>query len=150
MVLTGFIALLVGCALAWLMGGRPERLGGAALAGCWLVSLAMQAGFGLVSDVPILIADVLYAAALVVLAARFDRSWIWVSLVLQTAVLVGHGLVLMLQGEDQIVCRAFINVMSFGTLLTLVLGAALHAYETRRGHARRGVSSEASHRRSRA
>lgn len=137
MVLVGFISMLVGCSLAWLMGGRAERLGALALAGCWLISIAFETLVGLQDDVPVLVADVLYALALFALASRFDRSWIWVSLVLQSAVLVGHGLILVLQGEDRVACVAFINVASLGTLLTLVLGAALNAYGSRRG-ARRG------------
>lgn len=137
MVLVGFVAMLVGCSLAGLLGGRAERLGAAALAGCWLVSILFQAAMGLRDDVPVLIADLLYALALFAIAARFDRSWIWVSLVLQVAVLIGHGLILVLQGEDRTSCVAFINVASFGTLLTLVLGAGLHAFEARPG-ARRG------------
>lgn len=136
MVLVGFLAMLVGCALAWWLGGRAERLGAAALAGCWLISLLFQAVMGLSDDVPVLVADLLYAVALFALASRFDRSWIWVSLVLQSAVLIGHGLVLVLQGQDRMASVAFINVASFGTLLTLVLGAALHAVGSRRG--RRG------------
>ena len=139
MVLVGFLAMLVGCALAWLLGGRAERLGAAALAGCWLVSILFQAIMGLHDDVPILVADVLYAVALVALASRFDRSWIWVSLVLQSAVLIGHGLVLVLQGQDRMASVAFINVASFGTLLTLVLGAGLYAVGPRRRGRRRHV-----------
>ncbi len=138
MVLVGFVAMLVGCSLAWALGGRAERLGAAALAGCWSAAIAFEAVGGLRYDLPVLLADVGYAAALVNLASRFDRSWIWVSLVLQSAVLVGHGLVLVLQGEDRTACVGFINVASFGTLLTLVLGAALNAFEVRRRRSGRG------------
>ena len=138
MVLIGVIAMLIGCASAWGLGGRAERLGAGALALCWLASTAFQAILGLRNDVPMLLADVGYALALVRLASRFDRSWIWVSLVLQSAVLIGHGLVLLLQGDERRACIGFLNVASFGTLLTLVLGAALHAYESHRRRSGRG------------
>jgi hypothetical protein len=138
MILWGFIAMAVSCALAVAFGGRAERLGAAALAGCWLLSIVGQWVLGAYSDVPIFAVDLLYGACLVALAFRYDRSWIWVSMVLQSADLVVHVVRMFLGPEDRRVCAAFINVVGVASLLALLYGVGLHVVSTRRNLRRQG------------
>ena len=132
MILLGLILMVGACGVAWFIGGAPERQGAFCLAACWIVSLIGQAILGAHSAIPLIVANSLDGLALLYLAYTHGKVWLWTTLTIQVVIIVLHAM----WTEDVWYLShnhaAVLNVLSFATLATLLIGAIRAAAQQRR------------------
>ena len=134
-ILLGLVILSV--AFAWWKGGAPERIG-ALFNGviCLGVPMIQVATAGSLDTLPILIADGVLAVGFLVLAIRYASLWLGAAMILQAIGFMMHSALLLgLINDPEYAYYAAMNAMSFGVLLSIILGTA-YAWAVRRRHAR--------------
>lgn len=104
---------IVGAALSWRLGGRPERLAALVLVAGYLATLLLQPW----SINAVVAIDTAVAAGFVILAMSYRRWWLLFASASTLLVITAHLTVLM---DPAIYWRAYIAYQSVPTLLTAI------------------------------
>jgi hypothetical protein len=125
-----FIALYASaaaiCALSWLRGSTPERVGATAILVQWLFFLCIQtvvggATLGAVSA-PLLVAEFLLSFGFLILALRYASLWLGVAMVAQGCSLGAHALFIARGGQHAHGYASWSNIACVVLLLALLAG----------------------------
>ena len=132
MTVAGPLVTLLVCGFALWRGGRPERVA----AGLVLVALAgtilAQAVLGRATVWPVIGADLLVSAGLLVLAFAFGRRWTLVAIGLAAGLLLVHSLLLEDGATITPLYRRLVAGFNLAFLATLAVGSALAGPRARR------------------
>lgn len=133
-ILLGLVIFSV--AFAWWKGGAPERLG-ALLNGviCLSVPMIQSMTHESLHTLPILVADGALAVGFLILAIRYASLWLGAAMLLQAIAFSMHSALLLEVIEPGLAYYAAMNAMSFGVLLSIIVGTA-YAWVVRRRNAR--------------
>lgn len=131
-----WIAIFALSALAWVKGGRPERLGALAVILGALAVLATHAAAPTAAQPMILLViDGGLAAAFLLLAMQFVSPWLGVAMLLQAIQFSLHAYYLVVEKAHDNLYKMVNNINTVGVMLCILAGTLL-AWRQRRVGAR--------------
>lgn len=127
------IAILAVTALAWTKGGWPERVGASLNLGMALAFLGLQyAMTGPTLETSMLILDGILGIGFLVLAVRYTSLWLGAAMLLQAGQFSLHAFYYVTTKPVDRLFAIVNNVVSWGILLSILLGTLGYWWVSRR------------------
>ncbi len=121
--LIGWMATLVVCALAWVKGGAPERIGGIIVFVSSVAALLIQLFLpGPKQSIPLLLGEGLIGFGFLILALRYASPWLGGAMLLQAIQFSLHAYYLVGEVPHDRTYAIVNNLDSLGVLICILIG----------------------------